>query len=185
VFILQSTEYILEYSGPLQYNGSSISTMSIPLMLTVLVRILEAALLCCRLALMNEMILTMSCSASSSSSFSSSPLPISSLLVWHTEGRRWPVLLHWRVSNPFPPVQRQMSCQCWAQGRPHWVPPCTHRLFFGWCQVPGLAYETTGNTALHPPKGPETGHHSFIGEKSIPAHHLVPRALPSYKGWLP
>jgi len=78
----------------LQYNGSSISTMSIPLMLTVLVRILEAALLCCRLAVMNEMLLTMSCSASSSSSFSSSPLPISSLLVWHTEGRKWPLLLH-------------------------------------------------------------------------------------------
>jgi hypothetical protein len=57
--------------------------------------------------------------------------------------------------------------------------------FFGWCQVPGSAYEATGNTALYPPKGPETGHHSFIGEKSIPAHHLVPRALPSYKGWFP
>ena len=48
---------------PSRYHGSCISAMSIPLTLTALDRNLDAAILCGRLVLMNDMVFTMSISA--------------------------------------------------------------------------------------------------------------------------
>ena len=71
--------------------------MSIPLTLTVLVIILEAAMLCCRLACMNEMVLTITCLASSSS-FSSYFLP--SGLVPRREKTAYPTPLKGVYPHP-------------------------------------------------------------------------------------
>ena len=62
-----------------RYHGSCICATSIPLPPTVLVKMLEAATLCCRLAWIKEMVHTTSCLATSSSSLLSAYLPSSGL----------------------------------------------------------------------------------------------------------
>jgi len=102
-FLPQSTGHKLEYSSPWYSPHDTMvpvfSAMSIPLVPTVLVKILEAAMLCSRLAWMKEMVLTITHSASSSSSFTSYFFP--SGLAPRREKMACPTPLKGLHLNPF------------------------------------------------------------------------------------
>jgi len=148
--------------------------MSIHLTPTVLVRIPEAAMQCCRLAWMKEMALTITRAASSSSYFFLSdlaprrenvacPIPLKglqpSLSNTVTEAasmlsnRRTPLDFSLRSYSPVPSVQTLVQ-----PAKPQQVPLRILR------------------------RARKPGHHSLVGGKSIQAHYLEPEALPGHQG---
>ena len=135
---------------PSHYHGFCVSAMSILSTLAALVRTLEEAMVCCRLAWLNEML------PYHVQPPSLLPLPVYSLQVQHSEGRRSLVLCCWMVCIPSSPAVWWTLCLYWAQGGFHWVPPCALRSANGWCPAPGSVYKATENSTPYPPGGLET-----------------------------